>query len=58
MNYFEYVSSSDKTFEEKTFNEVDNLVLSCLTYLDFTGIVPNKKVEVSLKTAGEIYLEK
>ena len=57
MNYFEYVSSSDKTFEEKTFNEVDNLVLSCLTYLDFTGIVPNKKVEVSLKTAGEIYLE-
>ncbi len=57
MNYFEYVSSSDKTFEEKAFNEVDNLVLSCLTYLDFTGIVPNKKVEVSLKTAGEIYLE-
>ncbi len=36
MNYFEYVSSSDKTFEEKTFNEVDNLVLSCLTYLDFS----------------------
>ncbi|MGI6755849.1 MAG: Mbeg1-like protein [Atopobiaceae bacterium] len=29
----------DITFDERPFNEVDNLILSCLVYMDFTGII-------------------
>ncbi|MDO4538837.1 MAG: DUF2974 domain-containing protein [Coriobacteriales bacterium] len=33
----------DLTFDERPFNDVDNLVLSTLSYLDFTGIVPTEE---------------
>lgn len=32
----------DLTFEERPFNDVDNLVLSILSYLDLSGIVPTE----------------
>jgi len=33
----------DLTFEERPFNDVDNLVLSALAYLDFTDIAPTEE---------------
>ena len=30
----------DLTLMERMFNDVDNIILACLSYLDFTGIVP------------------
>ena len=30
----------DLSFKERPFNDVDNLILSELAYLDMTGIVP------------------
>ena len=32
----------DLTFAERPFNDVDNIVLSALVYLDFTGVVPDE----------------
>lgn len=32
----------DLSFRERAFNDVDNLILSSLCYLDFTGIVPEE----------------
>ena len=44
----------DITFDMDPFNEVDNLILSELSYTDFGGIVPESKSEViSLKNACE-----
>lgn len=57
MNIYDYVKSYTESMSEKEFNEVDNLVLSCLTYLDFTGIVPQNKTSLSLEDAGRIYLD-
>ena len=38
LDYLEW--RSDLTFRQSPFNEVDNLLLSELSYLDFSGIVP------------------
>ena len=39
-NYFDYIDEyGDYTFEEREFNEVDNVILSMLTYVDYNGIV-------------------
>ena len=32
----------DLTFAERPFNDVDNIILAALSYLDFTGIVPGE----------------
>ena len=32
----------DLTFAERPFNDVDNIVLSALAYLDFSGVVPDE----------------
>ena len=32
----------DLTFAERPFNDVDNVILAALSYLDFTGIVPGE----------------
>lgn len=57
MNIFDYVKTYTYSFSEKEFNEVDNLVLSSITYLDFTGIIPPNKTSLSLADAGKIYLQ-
>ncbi len=41
MNIIDYIKKNkDKTFKEYPFNEIDNLIFSLLTYIDFTKIVP------------------
>lgn len=42
-----------------SFNEVDNLVLSQLSYIDFEGIVPGnfKDTPVTVKQASEIFFD-
>lgn len=44
----------DKTFKEYSFNEVDNVLFSELSYLDWTNIVTNK---ITLQNAANILLE-
>lgn len=47
----------DKTFDEEPFNEIDNVVFSSLSYLNFTNIVSDKREYISLYDAGSIYLK-
>ena len=44
------------TFDEKEFNEVDNLILSVIMYLDFTNIVSNRKDTKTLRNAALEYI--
>ncbi|MDO4978586.1 MAG: DUF2974 domain-containing protein [Candidatus Saccharibacteria bacterium] len=46
-----------KTFKMKPFGEVDNVILSTLAYLDFSGIIPKDKHFVTLGVAVETYLK-
>ena len=48
----------DKTFNEEKFNEIDNVILSSVVYLNFDGIVPKNKKPISLCEAGNIFLYK
>ena len=48
----------DKTFNEEKFNEIDNVILSSVVYLNFDGILPKKKKSISLCEAGNIFLYK
>lgn len=57
-NVIDYLNwRGDLSFKNDEFNEVDNLVLSILTYIDFEGIVPSmaESGEVILKNTYEIY---
>lgn len=57
MNIYEYIEKyGNKTFEEKEFNEVDNLIFSLLSYLDFSEL-ENKTIEDSYKEYKKIYKE-
>ncbi len=43
-NIHEYLRwRGDVTFDERPFNDADNLVLSAFVYLDFTGIIPTEE---------------
>lgn len=53
MNIFEYVKTYNYTFTEREFNEVDNVVLSTLAYVDFSNILENKRL--SIKDVSEKY---
>lgn len=49
-NIYDYLRwRGDLTFEERPFNDVDNIVLSALSYLDFTGIVPSEEMAGSIE---------
>lgn len=48
----------DKTFNEEKINEIDNVILSSIVYLNFDGIVPKNKKSISLCEAGNIFLYK
>lgn len=53
-NIHEYLLwRGDVTLEERPFNDVDNIILSALAYLDFTGVVPKGGTDesVSLREA-------
>lgn len=54
MNVFDYVEYfGDYTFKERPFNEVDNIVFSFLSYVDFNGVVDKKKI--TIENAYEIF---
>lgn len=41
----------DISLEERPFNDVDNVILSALSYLDFTGIVPGERTGAGIGLA-------
>ena len=46
MKILEYIEKyKDQTFEQKEFNEVDNIVLSILSYLNFSGLAEKNTLE-------------
>lgn len=48
----------DLTFSQSGFNEVDNLVLSMLSYFDFEGIIPSPgEGEISIEEASRQYFQ-
>lgn len=57
MDYLEW--RGDLSLEQSAFNEVDNLILSQLVYVDFKGIVPgpDSKEKISVKEAARIFFE-
>lgn len=56
-NLFDYLKNYGKyTFFEKEFNEIDAAILSAVTYIDFNGIVSDKKNPVSLGGALEYFV--
>lgn len=58
MSYLRW--RGDLTFEDSPFNEVDNLILSYLSYLDFTNIVTGKSPQqsISLKEVAKNFFKK
>lgn len=59
MTLFEYVEKyGDKSFEEMEFNEVDNVILSLVSYIDFTDIVPKNKNVITLEEAANKFFRK
>ncbi len=58
---FDYVNwRGDLTFSEAPFNEVDNLIFSLLSYLNFSGIVPKEHSDaaIPIKAAANSFLSK
>ncbi len=51
-NIFDYMKWRDISFKNVKFNEVDNLILSRLSYLPFDGVI-SKDEEITLKEAYE-----
>lgn len=59
-NLFDYIKKyGTKTFDEVPFNEVDNLILCSLSYVDIKKYMPKKKFsEITLKEVGNLYFNK
>lgn len=57
MDYLDW--RGDLTLEQSAFNEVDNLILAQLAYVDFGGIVPgaDEKGKISVAEASRIFFE-
>lgn len=57
MDLFGYIKKyGEYSFKEKKFNEVDNVILSCLTYVNFSRIVSNNlSSKITLEKAGNTY---
>lgn len=58
MDYLEW--RGDLSFEADSFNEIDNLILSQLVYVEFAGIVPGLDEEraITLEKASELFFER
>lgn len=58
MDYLDW--RGDLSLEASEFNEVDNLILAQLVYVDFTGIVPGpgSGESISLKEASRLFFER
>ena len=58
-NYFDYLEYyGNYTFEEREFNEIDNVILSMLTYVNYKGIVSDTKKKITLEEASEKFFKK
>lgn len=59
MNLFSFVDKyGNYTFDEVSFTEVDNIILSMLSYLDLSGIVSSNKFKKrKLKEVGKDFFE-
>lgn len=57
MDYLDW--RGDLTFEQSEFNEIDNLILSQLVYVDLEGIVagPESKEKITVEDASRIFFE-
>ena len=57
-NIIDYMKwRGDLKFTNDAFNEVDNVILAELSYIDFAGIVPSRgKGGIKLKEAAKIFL--
>lgn len=55
-NIFSYIRwRGDISFNERPFNEVDNLILAVLAYIDFSGIIPEIFIgSITLKEAYKL----
>lgn len=60
MNIFTYIKKyGTKTFKEQEFNEIDNVILSCLAYVNFEKLVSkNYKNKKRLELVAEEYFKK
>ena len=60
MNLYSYIDKYGcYTFDEVSFNEVDNAVFSALSYINFDGIVsPNRFSPVTISMAADMYFQK
>lgn len=59
-NILDYLDwRGDLTFEQDEFNEVDNLLLAQLVYVDFDGIVdgPDSSQKITVKEASRLFFE-
>lgn len=57
MDYLDW--RGDLSFSASPFNEIDNLILSQLAYVDFIGIVPgpDEEAEIAVKDAVQFYFD-
>lgn len=59
-NYLDYLKYyGENTFNDKEFNEIDNVILSVLSYVDFSGIVSeNDKNKITIREASDSFFKK
>ena len=58
-NYYNYIEYyGDYSFKEREFNEIDNIILSMLIYVNFTGIVSESKEKKKLSDVSKEFYEK
>lgn len=56
MTIFDYIKHYGKfSFQEKQFNEVDNVIFSCLAYVDFSGVVSSSNFKRRLEDVATHY---
>ena len=57
MDYLEW--RGDLTFEQSPFNDVDNVILAQLAYVDFRDVIPSVQMNrgITLKKASEIFFD-
>lgn len=48
----------DLTFTQSPFNEIDNLILSCLSYVDLDNIVPEYQGSVTIAEASAAFFDR
>ncbi len=58
-DYYDYIDYyGDYSFEEREFNEIDNVILSMLTYVNYTGIVSESSEKKSITDVSKEFFSK